>query len=85
MQNSDLSVIFRHIEHLGCKCPVKGAAGPVRAIADELQPRHSGETLRQAQEESRMCGMPDFRMQTAWFGHWIPAPELVEGRRNDGH
>ena len=20
-----------------------------------------------------MCGMPDFRMQTAWFGHWIPA------------
>ena len=20
-----------------------------------------------------MCGMPDFRMQTDWFGHWIPA------------
>ena len=20
-----------------------------------------------------MCGMTDFRMQTAWFGHWIPA------------
>ena len=20
-----------------------------------------------------MCGMPDFRIQTAWFGHWIPA------------